>query len=65
MIDAQGRFAIPGVFDFHVHSAWANQQISEDQFIAYGVTSVRDTGSRLDLLHALEDRGESMNLPVP
>jgi imidazolonepropionase-like amidohydrolase len=65
ILDAQGRYAIPGLHDSHVHSVWANQQASEDAFIAYGVTSVRDVGGRLDIAEALQDRGESSDLPIP
>ena len=64
-IDGGGRFAIPGLTDSHTHAAWTNQQISEDTLIAYGITSVRDTGSRLDIVNALRDRGEATGLPVP
>ena len=64
-LDGGGRFAIPGVADSHVHTAWSNEQITEDSLIAYGVTSVRDTGSRLDLMNALKDRGDTTLLPVP
>jgi imidazolonepropionase-like amidohydrolase/Tol biopolymer transport system component len=64
-IDAGGRYAIPGIMDAHVHAAWTNQQISEDSLIAYGVTSVRDVGSRLDLMKALQNRGDATDLPVP
>jgi len=64
-LDGGGRFAIPGIADSHVHTAWANEQITEDSLVAYGVTSVRDTGSRLDLINALKDRGDSTLLPVP
>ncbi len=64
-LDGGGRFAVPGLADSHVHTAWSNQQITEDSLIAYGVTSVRDTGSRLDLINALKDRGDTTLLPVP
>jgi len=64
-IDGAGRYAIPGLADSHTHAAWSNQQITEDRLIAYGVTSVRDVGSRLDIVNALRDRGEATNLPVP
>jgi Tol biopolymer transport system component/imidazolonepropionase-like amidohydrolase len=64
-LDGGGRFAVPGLADSHVHTAWSNQQITEDSLIAYGVTSVRDTGSRLDLINALKDRGDTSLLPVP
>ena len=64
-LDGGGRFAVPGLADSHVHTAWSNEQITEDSLIAYGVTSVRDTGSRLDLINALKDRGDTTLLPVP
>jgi imidazolonepropionase-like amidohydrolase len=64
-LDAGGRYAIPGLFDSHVHSAWSNQQTNEDAFIAFGVTSVRDTGSTLDLMTALDERSTSTALPAP
>jgi imidazolonepropionase-like amidohydrolase len=65
VLDGGGRYAMPGLIDVHVHSAWANQQASEDTFIAFGNTSVRDVGASLDLLNALRDRSETTNLPVP
>jgi imidazolonepropionase-like amidohydrolase len=64
-IDAEGRYAIPGIIESHVHTAWTNQQITEDSLIAYGVTTVRDMGSRLDLIQALQNRGDSTDLPIP
>ncbi|OQY92163.1 MAG: hypothetical protein B6D37_15265 [Sphingobacteriales bacterium UTBCD1] len=64
-IEGNGRYAIPGLMDSHIHSAWANQQITEDRFIAYGVTSIRDVGSRLDIINSLKDRGEVTGLPIP
>jgi Tol biopolymer transport system component/imidazolonepropionase-like amidohydrolase len=64
-LDGGGRYAIPGLFDAHVHSGWSNQQANEDAFIAFGVTSVRDTGSTLDVMTALVDRGNLTALPVP
>jgi Tol biopolymer transport system component/imidazolonepropionase-like amidohydrolase len=64
-LDANGRYAIPGLFDSHVHSAWSNQQANEDAFIAFGVTSVRDTGATLDLMTALDERSTSTALPAP
>jgi imidazolonepropionase-like amidohydrolase len=64
-LDAAGRYVIPGLFDLHVHSAWPDHEANQDAFIAYGVTSVRDTGGGLDLLNALSDRGESTSDPLP
>lgn len=64
-LDAAGKFAIPGLFDFHVHSAWANFESHPDTFLAYGVTSVRDTGGSLETLSALADRSDASGDPVP
>ena len=60
-VDAAGRFAIPGLFDMHVHGARANQAA----FLAYGVTSVRDAGGPLRSLNELVDRGEVTDDPIP
>ena len=60
-VNCGGRFAIPGLFDFHAHAELANQQA----FLAYGVTSVRDPGSSLARMNALADRGETTNDAIP
>jgi imidazolonepropionase-like amidohydrolase/Tol biopolymer transport system component len=65
VLDSAGRYVIPGLFDLHVHAAWANHETNPDAFIAYGITSVRDTGGRLDLLNTLSDRGELTADPLP
>ncbi|MBV9506306.1 MAG: PD40 domain-containing protein [Acidobacteriia bacterium] len=64
-LDGGGRWVIPGITDSHVHTAWANQKITDDSLIAYGVTTVRDTGSRIDWINALKDRADSSNMPIP
>jgi imidazolonepropionase-like amidohydrolase len=61
VLDAQGRFAIPGLVDFHAHTGDA----PSNAFIGYGITSVRDTGYNLDQLTALEDRSEHTGAAVP
>jgi len=61
VIDCSGRFAIPGLFDFHVHAAGANQA----SFLAYGVTSARDVGGSISWFNAVKDRSESSADPVP
>ncbi len=61
IVDCSGRFAIPGLFDFHVHAGGANQA----SLVAYGVTSARDVGGSIAGLNALKDRSESGGLPVP
>ncbi len=59
-LDAAGRFAIPGLFDMHVHSGGELHPL-----VAYGVTSVRDVGGDARWLSAVADRGEATNRPVP
>ena len=44
IIDARGKYLIPGLWDMHVHLELATKQ-SLPYFIAYGVTGVRDMGS--------------------
>ena len=61
VIDCSGRFAIPGLFDFHVHAEGSNQAA----FLAYGVTSARDVGGRISWFNAMMDRGEFTSDPVP
>lgn len=60
-IDAKGRFAIPGLFDMHMHS----HEWPQESFIAYGVTSVRDVGSRLPSICSKADQEESSTKPMP
>lgn len=61
VVDAAGCFAIPGLFDLHVHSAGAGEGI----FLAYGVTSLRDTGGPLAWLAAMRDRSEWTDEALP
>jgi len=49
-IDGSGKYLIPGLWDFHVHLSY-DDRFSESMsalFLAYGITSVRDTGGLLD-----------------
>ena len=60
VVNGNGRFAIPGLFDMHVHGSSTNQAA----FLAYGITSVRDLGGWLPWLSALAALGET-SAPVP
>jgi len=49
VIDARGRFLVPGLIDTHVHLHWAtdsagSRQVQELRF-AYGITTVREAGT--------------------
>jgi imidazolonepropionase-like amidohydrolase len=71
VLDAQGRYAIPGLFDSHTHVATpihfnpARDVSHMASNIAFGVTSVRDMGSDITLVKAWADRRESYGAPVP
>jgi imidazolonepropionase-like amidohydrolase len=63
ILDAAGRFAIPGLFDMHVHGRGGYQAPSN---LAYGVTSVRDVGSSEPWwLNAFDDWSDAGGVPVP
>ena len=63
-LDAQGRFVIPGLVDFHSHAGWAGMQ-GQRALIAYGVTSVRDPGSDQALAAAYAARGAATAAAIP
>ena len=45
-ISGDGKFLIPGLWDFHVHLSYEDSLIEKMPalFLSYGITSVRDTG---------------------
>jgi len=47
VLDANGKFAIPGMFDMHAHSFKMSPVLTHPLFIAAGVTAVRDMGGCL------------------
>jgi imidazolonepropionase-like amidohydrolase len=71
VIDARGKFLIPGLWDMHVHiagtsadPAWSKQVILPE-LIAYGITGVRDMGGDLDALLAWKREIEAGTLTGP
>lgn len=46
-LDARGLYAIPGLFDMHVHNLRLSPVLTHPLFIAAGVTAVRDMGGCL------------------
>ena len=55
IVDAAGKFLIPGLWDMHVHTIFGDwfpggREIALPLFIANGVTGVRDMGGDLDVL---------------
>jgi imidazolonepropionase-like amidohydrolase len=71
VIDAHGRFLIPGLWDMHVHIAgldadpvWS-KQVLLPLLLANGITGVRDMGGDLDVLLAWKREVESGALLGP
>src|SRR5262249_18795891 len=60
VIDATGKFLIPGLADMHVHLTGAGEPTGSREFIlpllvANGITTVRDMGGKVELLKQLRD----------
>ncbi len=71
ILNAFGRYAIPGLFDAHSHVATpihfnpARDVSRMSSHIAFGITSVRDMGSDITLVKAWEDRRRHSGAAVP
>ena len=70
VINASGKYLIPGLWDMHVHSAggpakpW-DEKVILPLYIANGITGIRDMGGDLDLLKNRRARIESGELVGP
>jgi hypothetical protein len=63
VVDARGKFVIPGLWDMHVHTSREGRaRYFWPLFLAHGVTGVREMGSYLDTL--LYWRGEHQRNPL-
>jgi hypothetical protein len=60
VINAAGRYVIPGFWDMHVHALWSTDQVQRmfDLFLANGITAIRDMGSPLPVDEALQWRNK-------
>ena len=70
VIDATGKFLIPGLWDMHVHTAFGNwfpggRDIILPLFIANGVTGVRDMGGDVAILATWRSQIEAGQLTGP
>jgi len=63
ILDARGRYAIPGLFDMHTHTGvnW----LTTRTFLAYGVTSVRDLDVVIERIGSLADRSNITGIALP
>jgi imidazolonepropionase-like amidohydrolase len=55
VIDAHGKYLIPGLWDMHVHTVFgdwvpSNEKVTLPLFVANGITGVRDMGGDLEVL---------------
>ena len=57
IIDASGKYLIPGLWDAHIHFSFDTDlaPYMPGLFLAHGVTSVRDTGGPIDLVVKIKD----------
>lgn len=55
VVNASGKFVIPGFWDMHAHALWSKNQIQRmfDLFLANGITAIRDMGSPLPVVETL------------
>ena len=67
IIDAAGKYAIPGLWDMHVHMTYKPELRSRMSplMIANGVTSVRDMGAVLEDILAFREEAEVKNTVAP
>ncbi len=58
VIDGTGRYAIPGLWDMHVHVCWSdtNASLLLPALLAHGITGARDMGGDLRLLTSFKQR---------
>ena len=57
VIDGQGKYLIPGLWDMHVHLTYDDRftDLMPETFLSWGITSVRDTGGMMqDMLPVIE-----------
>lgn len=57
VINGSGKFLIPGLWDAHVHFSYIEELAPSmfDLFLVYGITSVRDTGGRIEFVKQWKD----------
>lgn len=67
VIDGTGKYMIPGLWDAHVHFAYIEELAPTmfQQFLAYGITSVRDTGGKIDFVKGWKDKAEANPTGAP
>jgi imidazolonepropionase-like amidohydrolase len=70
VLDAHGKFLIPGLWDMHVHTVFGSwipggKEVSLPLFLANGITGVRDMGGELDTVLQWRSAVAAGTLPGP
>jgi cytosine/adenosine deaminase-related metal-dependent hydrolase len=67
IIDGTGKFLLPGLWDAHVHFAYIEELAPSmfDLFLAYGVTSVRDTGGETGFVKKWKEKSQANPTTTP
>ncbi len=69
IVNANGKYMVPGLWDMHVHSAFVSpawdEKVIDPLYIANGITGVRDMGGDPEVLESRRKRIESGELPGP
>ena len=65
VIDATGKYLIPGLWDMHVHLAISGNEKSFPMYIANGITGIRDMGGDLDSIKKWRQQSAAGNLLAP
>lgn len=64
VIDAEGKYLIPGLFDAHVHFS-PTPETYGPLLVAHGVTCVRDLGAMTEAIIALRDASRTSDVVAP
>lgn len=67
IVNGSGKFLIPGLWDAHVHFAYMEELAPSmlDLFLAYGITSVRDTGGKIDWVKKWQIEAQNKQTDAP
>lgn len=67
IIDGTGKYLMPGLWDAHVHFAYMEDLAPSmfDLFLGYGITSVRDTGGKMDFVKMWKDKATANPSEAP
>lgn len=61
VIDGDGKFLIPGLWDMHAHYYW-NHDYTDPLLIANGITGIREMWGQMDSIRVLRNKGDSGEL---